>query len=56
MHEQHVTGSETEEGGGLTGVPCYSPGRRRFENNSNSNEFKLLQNLSNFDRSKNSLP
>jgi hypothetical protein len=28
---------------GRRGVgPCYSPGQRRFEYNSNSNEFKLL--------------
>jgi hypothetical protein len=35
---------------------CYSPRRRRFEYISNSNEFKLLQNLSYFDQSKNGLP
>jgi hypothetical protein len=39
----------------LTGGPCYSPGRWWFEYISNSNEFKLLQNISNFDRSKNDL-
>jgi hypothetical protein len=33
----------------LTGGPCYSPRRRWFEHISNSNESKLLQNLSNFD-------
>jgi hypothetical protein len=33
--------------------PRYSPGQQRFEYISNWNEFKLLQNLSKFDRSKN---
>jgi vacuolar-type H+-ATPase subunit C/Vma6 len=36
--------------------PRYSPGGRRFEYISNLNEFKLLQNLSNFAQSKNGLP
>jgi hypothetical protein len=36
-------------GRGLTVGPHYSPRRRWFEFISNSNEFKLLQNLLNFD-------
>jgi hypothetical protein len=44
---------------GRTGAdrwPHYCLGRWRFEYSSNSNEFNLLQNLPNFDRSKNGLP
>jgi hypothetical protein len=50
---RRMTSAESGEGGGCPVGPHYSPGRRRFEYISNSNEFKLLQNLSNFDRSKN---
>jgi hypothetical protein len=34
-------------GGARPVAPHYSPGQRRFEYTSNSNEFKLLQNLPN---------
>jgi hypothetical protein len=51
-----LTGGARNKGGqGLTSGPCYSPRWWRFEYISNSNEFKLLQNLSNFDQSKNSV-
>jgi hypothetical protein len=51
-----MTGVETGEGGGLPVGPHYSLRRRRFKYISNSNEFKLLQNLTKFDRYKNGLP
>jgi hypothetical protein len=47
-HGWHTIDTETRGGRCLTGGPSLQSGRRRFEYISNSNEFKLLQNLSNF--------
>jgi hypothetical protein len=41
--------------GDTDGRARHSNGRQRFEYNSNSIEFKLLQNLPNFDQSKNNI-
>jgi hypothetical protein len=56
MHAREVHDRRQNRGEAmLKSGPRHSNGRRRFEYSSNSNEFKLLQNLPKFDRSKNSL-
>jgi hypothetical protein len=50
-----MTGAEIGESRSWPVGCCYSPGRRWFDYILNSNEFKLPQNLPNFDRSKNNL-
>jgi hypothetical protein len=49
----HVVSAEQERGGGLTGGPRYSPGRR---GQIRLNCFKNIQNFPNFDQSKFELP
>jgi hypothetical protein len=55
-HGWHARGQRQNRGEAtLTSGPRHSNGRWQFEYNSNSNQFKVLQNLPNFDRSKSSL-
>jgi hypothetical protein len=44
-----TTSAKIGEGGGGPVGPCYSSGQRQFDYILNSNEFKLLQNGSNFE-------
>jgi hypothetical protein len=53
---QRMTSAKTGDDGGKPVGHRNIPRWRRFEYISNSNEFKLLQNLPNFDQSKNGLP